>query len=44
MKSNGEEEARRWLVRQVRFERLLDELHTRPPRPPQNGACRPESD
>ena len=38
------EEARRWLLRQVRFERLLGELRTPAPQPSQNGACRRESD
>jgi hypothetical protein len=37
-------QARDWVERQLRFQRLMEELRTRPPASPQNGACPPPAD
>ena len=36
--------ARSWVARQLRFQRMLEELRTPVPPAPQNGACPPLSD
>ena len=36
-------QVRSWVERQLRFQRLLDELRTPAPPAPQNGACPPAS-
>ena len=40
----GIKQVRSWVERQLRFQRLLDELRTPTPPAPQNGACPPASD
>jgi hypothetical protein len=37
-------QARDWVARQLRFQRLMEELRTRAPASPQNGACPPPPD
>jgi hypothetical protein len=39
----GTRQARDWVSRQLRFQRLVEELRTPTPPAPQNGACPPQS-
>jgi hypothetical protein len=44
MSEQGTKQARSWVERQLRFQRLMEELRTPVPPAAQNGACRPVSD
>jgi len=44
MNDDGKRHARSWVERQLRFERLLEELRTPVPPAAQNGACAQRSD
>lgn len=44
MSEQGRKQAKSWVARELRFERLLEELRTPVPPATQNGACRPVND
>lgn len=44
MSQQGVQSAKSWVARELRFERLIEELRTPVPPAAQNGACRPASD
>jgi hypothetical protein len=44
MSDQGQKQAKSWVERQLRFQRLMEELRTPVPPAAQNGACPPASD
>jgi hypothetical protein len=44
MSDQSRNSAKAWVARELRFERLLEELRTPVPPATHNGACRPVSD
>jgi len=44
MSEQSVKQARSWVARQLRFQRLMEELRTPVPPAAQNGACPPASD
>jgi hypothetical protein len=44
MSEQGTRQAKSWVERQLRFQRLMEELRTPVPATPHNGACPPAND
>jgi len=44
MSEQGRRQAKSWVERQLRFQRMMEELRTPVPPAAQNGACRPVND
>ena len=44
MSEQGVKQAKGWVERQLRFQRLMEELRTPVAATPQNGACPPAND